>query len=139
MGRNTPYSSIRLVNNMKENKDIIIIVENREKRDLLFKYIASKFEECTCTAYGFIEDIRARNRHIKIATPQLCLKGHYNPDLIIIDSALEYDRGYYIEECYSCVKSPADVISINIFDIVEPLIKKTEQDIDLPVCQELVF
>ena len=124
---------------MKENRDIIIIVENREKRDLLFKYIASKFEECTCTAYGFIKDIRAKNKHIKIATPQLCLTGHSSPDLIIIDSALEYDREYYIEECYSCVKSPTDVISINIFDIVNPLLKKNYQDIELPAFQEIVF
>lgn len=124
---------------MKENRDIIIIVENREKRDLLFKYIASKFEECTCTAYGFIKDIRAKNKHIKIATPQLCLTDHYSPDLIIIDSALEYDREYYIEECYSCVKSPTDVISINIFDIVNPLLKKNYQDIELPAFQEIVF
>lgn len=124
---------------MRENKDIIIIVENREKRDLLFKYIASKFEECTCTAYGFIKDIRARNKHIKIATPQLCLKGHYSPDLIIIDSTLEYDREYYIEECYSCVKSPKDVISIDISDIIEPLLRKKSQDLELPVCQELIF
>lgn len=124
---------------MKENRDIIIIVENREKRDLLFKYIASKFEECTCTAYGFIKDIRAKNKHIKIAIPQLCLKGHYSPDIIIVDSALEYDREYYIEECYSCVKSPTDVISIDIFDIVEPLLRKKSQDLELPVCQELIF
>lgn len=120
---------------MKENKDIIIIAENREKRDLLFKYIASKFEECTCTAYGFVKDIRARNKHIKIATPQLCLKGHYSPDLIIVDSTLEYDREYYIEECYSCVKSPADVISIDIFDIVEPLIKKEQEEVTAQVSQ----
>ena len=109
---------------MKENRDIIIIVENREKLDLLFKYIASKCEECTCTAYGFIKDIRAKNKHIKIATPQLCLTGHYSPDLIIIDSALEYDREYYIKECYSCVKSPTDVISVDISDVIEPMIKK---------------
>lgn len=112
---------------MKENKDIIIIVENREKRDLLFKYIASKFEECTCTAYGFIKDIRAKNKHIKIATPQLCLKGHYSPDIIVVDSALEYDREYYIEECYSCVKSPTDVISIDISDIIESMIENEIQ------------
>lgn len=133
---------------MKENKDIIIIVENREKRDLLFKYIASKFEECTCTAYGFVKDIRARNKHIKIATPQLCLKGHYSPDLIIVDSTLEYDREYYIEECYSCVKSPADVISIDISDIIEPIIeneiqivKNKTQDLELEQqdYQEIVF
>ena len=126
---------------MKENRDIIIIVENREKRDLLFKYIASKFEECTCTAYGFIKDIRAKNKHIKIATPQLFLTCHYSPDLIIIDSALEYDREYYIKECYSCVKSPTDVISINIFDIIEPMIKNKMQDLELELqdYQEIVF
>lgn len=112
---------------MKENKDIIIIVENREKRDLLFKYIASKFEECTCTAYGFTKDIRARNKHIKIATPQLCLKGHYSPDLIIVDSTLEYDREYYIDDCYSCVKSPTDVISIDISNIIGSMIENEIQ------------
>lgn len=126
---------------MKENRDIIIIVENREKRDLLFKYIASKFEECTCTAYGFIKDIRAKNKHIKIATPQLCLMGHYSPDLIIIDSALEYEREYYIEECYSCVKSPTDVISVDISDVIEPMIKNKMQDLELELqdCQGIVF
>lgn len=133
---------------MKENRDIIIIVENREKRDLLFKYIASKFEECTCTAYGFIKDIRAKNKHIKIATQQLCLTGHYSPDLIIIDSALEYDREYYIEECYSCVKSPTDVISVDISDVTEPMIKNEiqiaknkMQDLELEPqdYQEIVF
>lgn len=126
---------------MKENRDIIIIVENREKRDLLFKYIASKFEECTCTAYGFIKDIRAKNKHIKIATPQLCLAGHYSPDLIIIDSALEYDREYYIKECYSCVKSPTDVISVDISDVIEPMIKNEIQDLELELqdYQEVVF
>lgn len=133
---------------MKENRDIIIIVENREKRDLLFKYIASKFEECTCTAYGFIKDIRAKNKHIKIATPQLCLTGHYSPDLIIIDSALEYDREYYIKECYSCVKYPTDVISVDISDIIEPIIeneiqitKNKTQDLELKLqdYQEIVF
>ena len=126
---------------MKENRDIIIIVENREKRDLLFKYIASKFEECTCTAYGFIKDIRAKNKHIKIATPQLCLTGHHSPDLIIIDSALEYEREYYIEECYSCVKSPTDVISVDISDVIEPMIKNKMQDLELELqdCQGIVF
>ena len=133
---------------MKESRDIIIIVENREKRDLLFKYIASKFEECTCTAYGFIKDIRAKNKHIKIATPQLCLTGHYSPDLIIIDSVLEYDREYYIKECYSCVKSTTDVISVDVSDVIGPMIKNEiqiaknkMQDLELEPqdYQEIVF
>ena len=70
---------------------------------------------------------QSKNKHIKIATPQLCLTGHYSPDLIIIDSALEYDREYYIKECYSCVKSPTDIISINISDIIEPIIENEIQ------------
>lgn len=131
---------------MNKNRNILIIANDRDTRDLLFKYIASKFEECTCTAYGFIKDIRAKNKHIKIATPQLCLTGHHSPDLIIIDSALEYEREYYIEECYSCVKSPTDVISVDISDIIEPMIKNEiqivknkMQDLELEDCQGIVF
>lgn len=101
---------------MKENKDIIIVVENREKRDLLFKYIAPLFEECECIEYGFIKDIRAKNKHIKISTPQLLIRGREEPDIIILDSEIEYEREYLIDECYAVTDN---VISIDFSDIKE--------------------
>ena len=107
---------------MKENNNILIIVENLQKQRLLFEYMVYKFEDNLCTYYNGMPDIRIKNKHIKIATPNSNPNDSY--DLIIIDSALEYDREYYIKECYSCVKSPTDVISVDISDVIEPMIKK---------------
>jgi len=101
---------------MKENRNILIIANDRETRDLLFKCIAPLFEECTCTAYSFIKDIRAKNKHIKISTPQILIKGHEEPDIIILDSEIEYEREYLINECYAVTNN---VISIDFSNIKE--------------------
>lgn len=101
---------------MKENRNILIIANDRDTRDLLFKCIAPLFEECTCTAYGFIKDIRAKNKHIKISTPQILIRGHEMPDIIILDSEIEYEREYMIDECYDVTDN---VISIDFSNIKE--------------------
>ena len=109
---------------MKENNNILIIVENLQKQSLLFKYMVSKFEDNLCTYYNGMPDIRIKNEHIKIATPNSNPNDSY--DLIIIDSTLEYNKEVYkIGNIYS------NIMVIDIFDIVEPLIKEPEQDIAL--------
>ena len=75
---------------MKENNNILIIVENLQKQRLLFKYMVSKFEDNLCTYYNGMADIRIKNKHIKIATPSSNPNGSY--DLIIIDSTLEKNK-----------------------------------------------
>ena len=102
---------------MKENNNILIIVENLQKQRLLFKYMVSKFEDNLCTYYNGMPDI-------KIATPNSNPNDSY--DLIIIDSTLEYNK-----EVYKIGNICSNIMVIDIFDIVEPLIKETEQDIAL--------
>ena len=109
---------------MKENNNILIIVENLQKQRLLFKYMVSKFEDNLCTYYNGRADIRIKNKHIKITTPNSNPNDSY--DLIIIDSTLEYNK-----EVYKIGNICSNIMVIDIFDIVEPLIKKTEQDIAL--------
>lgn len=115
---------------MKENNNILIIVENLQKQRLLFKYMVSKFEDNLCTYYNGRADIRIKNKHIKIITQNHNIRG-YKYDIVIIDSVLEYNKDL-MNECYGCgYDNDFRVIYIDIFDIVEPLIKKTEQDIPL--------
>lgn len=109
---------------MKENNNILIIVENLQKQRLLFKYMVYKFEDNLCTYYNGMSDIRIKNKHIKIATPNSNPNGSY--DLVIIDSTLEYNK-----EVYKIGNICSNIMVIDIFDIVEPLIKKTEQDMAL--------
>lgn len=101
---------------MKENRNILIIANDRDTRDLLFKCIAPLFEECECIEYGFIKDIRAKNKHIKISTPQLLIRGREKQDIIILDSEIEYEREYLIDECYTVTNN---VISIDFSSIKE--------------------
>jgi len=113
---------------MKENNNILIIVENLQKQRLLFKYMVTKFENNLCTYYNGIADIRIKNKHIKIATPNSNPKDSY--DLIVIDSTLEYN-----EKVYKIGGICSNIVVIDIFDIVEPLIKKTKKDIELRTLQ----
>lgn len=115
---------------MKENNNILIIVENLQKQRLLFKYMVSKFEDNLCTYYNGMADIRIKNKHIKIITQDHNIRG-YKYDIVIIDSVLEYNKDL-MNEYYGCgYDNDFRVIYIDIFDIVEPLIKETEQDIAL--------
>ena len=115
---------------MKENNNILIIVENLQKQRLLFNYMVSKFKDNLCTYYNGRADIRIKNKHIKIITQNHNIRG-YKYDIVIIDSVLEYNKDL-MNECYGCgCDNDFMVIYIDIFDIVEPLIKKTEQDIAL--------
>lgn len=113
---------------MQENNNILIVVENSVKQNLLFKYLTFNFENNLCTYYNNIADIRIRNKHIKITTPDTKTEGSY--DLIIIDSVLEYDK-----DAYKVGGVCSNIMVLDIYDIVEPLAKKTCQDIDLGVLQ----
>ena len=54
---------------MKENNNILIIVENLQKQRLLFKYMVSKFEDNLCTYYNGMPDIRIKNKTTMSAKP----------------------------------------------------------------------
>ena len=118
---------------MKENNNILIIVENLQKQRLLFKYMVSKFEDNLCTYYNGRADIRIKNKHIKIITQDHNIRGYkkiitqdhnirgYKYDIVIIDSVLEYNKDL-MNECYGCgYDNDFRVIYIDIFDIVETL------------------
>ena len=78
---------------MKENNNILIIVENLQKQRLLFKYMVSKFEDNLCTYYNGMPDIRIKNKHIKIATLNSNPNDSY--DLIIIERSDKMKQPLY--------------------------------------------
>lgn len=119
---------------MKENNNVLIVVENLQKQRLLFNYMVSKFGDNLCTYYNGRADIRIKNKHIKIITQDHNIRG-YKYDIVIIDSVLEYNKDL-MNECYGCgCDNDFRVIYIDVFDIVEPLIKKEQEEVTTQVSQ----
>lgn len=124
---------------MRENNNILIITENEQKLRLVSDYFISKYK---VTPYHCIHgriDIKFENKYIKIATPcNDIIRGH-KYDIVIIDSTLEYDEDLFLMSIGCQHDNDFRLIYIDISDIIEPLLRKKFQGLDLPFCQELIF
>lgn len=124
---------------MRENNNILIIIENEQKLRLVSDYFTSKYK---VTPYHCIHgriDIKFENKYIKIVTPHRDIIRGYKYDIVIIDSTLEYDEDLFLMSIGCKYDNDFRLIYIDISDIIEPLLRKKFQGLDLPFCQELIF
>lgn len=124
---------------MRENNNILIIIENEQKLRLVSDYFTSKYK---VTPYHCIHrriDIKFKNKYIKIVTPHNDIIRGYKYDIVIIDSTLEYDEDLFLMSIGCKYDNDFRLIYIDISDIIEPLLRKKFQGLDLPFCQELIF
>ena len=106
---------------MKENNNILIIVDRIVNRDDFFRYITSILKDGICTYYGQSYDIKTKTKHIKIT----CYDDEYKynehfpidkPDIIILDMALDTDKHNKEIKHYQSVTD--NLIYIDIDEII---------------------
>lgn len=133
---------------MRENNNILIIIENEQKLRLVSDYFTSKYKVTPYHCMHGRIDIKLKNKYIKIATPHSDVLRGYKYDIVIIDSTLEYNEDLFLISIGCQYDNDFRLIYIDISDVIEPMIKNEiqiaknkTQDLELEPqdYQEIVF
>lgn len=106
---------------MKENNNILIITRSLYYQYNIFRDIASLTKDCVCTYYDDLNDIKSKNKHIKITQKRADIQkiigsSTDKPDIIILDIFLDTDEfNPLLEYCRSVT---SNVIYIDFEDAV---------------------
>lgn len=112
---------------MRENNNILIIIENEQKLRLVSDYFTSKYKVTPYHCMHGRIDIKLKNKYIKIATPHSDVLRGYKYDIVIIDSTLEYNEDLFLISIGCQYDNDFRLIYIDISDVIEPMIKNEIQ------------